>query len=235
MSKFEYENNNRLTGKLKEASWLINQSAWSLCPIRPAKDPTINNFINQLNFSDLRQPIDISTLGSNVWEWMNKCKALYIRGFDFEHTTFATGIDNFIDSLILRSDNISCLSNTYYFEHDICDYYNKNYYTLDKEIKPNTTVVIEFPTPHHNINDMKYILKDPKKFFSSFFFGGENSQGKKSKTLKDFRGIQLTFKRRIMKLKEGKFINTEKTSGKEGNSTLLFYSAEKKLTDFYIK
>lgn len=158
--KFEYENNKRLTGKLKEASWLINQSAWSLCPIRPAKDPIINDFINQLNFSSLRQPIDISTLGSNVWEWMNKSKALYIRGFNFEHTTFTTGIDNFIDSLILRSDNISCLSNTYYFEHDICDYYNKNYYTLDKEIKPNTTVVIEFPTPHHNTNDMKYILME---------------------------------------------------------------------------
>ena len=44
--KFEYENNNRLTGKLKEASWRLDQSAWSLCPLRPAKDPIINDFIN---------------------------------------------------------------------------------------------------------------------------------------------------------------------------------------------
>jgi len=41
-----------------------------------------------------------------------------------------------------------------------------------------------------------------------------------------------SFRRRILRLKEGKFISTEKTHGKDGNSTLLFYSNEKKLTDF---
>ncbi len=45
---------------------------------------------------------------------------------------------------------------------------------------------------------MKYILKDPKKFFSGLFFGAEAE--KKSKASKDFRDIQLTFKRKLMKL-----------------------------------
>jgi cell division control protein 6 len=41
-----------------------------------------------------------------------------------------------------------------------------------------------------------------------------------------------SFQRRISKLKEARFISTKKVAGKEGNTTLVYYSAEKKLTDF---
>jgi len=41
-----------------------------------------------------------------------------------------------------------------------------------------------------------------------------------------------SFQRRVSKLKEARFISTEKVVGKEGNTTLVYYSAEKKLTDF---
>ncbi len=48
-------------------------------------------------------------------------------------------------------------------------------------------------------------------------------------------GGQLSYKsfqRRINKLKEGRFISTEKVSGKDGNTTLVSYSTTKKLTEF---
>lgn len=41
-----------------------------------------------------------------------------------------------------------------------------------------------------------------------------------------------SFQRRVSKLHENQFLRTEKTIGKEGNSTLLHYSSHKKLTDF---
>ncbi|MBI4980408.1 AAA family ATPase [Candidatus Woesearchaeota archaeon] len=41
-----------------------------------------------------------------------------------------------------------------------------------------------------------------------------------------------SFQRRIIKLQEGKFISTEKVSGKEGNTTIVNLSNEKKLTEF---
>src|SRR3989338_4985111 len=41
-----------------------------------------------------------------------------------------------------------------------------------------------------------------------------------------------SFQRRIVKLDEGKFISTEKVSNKEGNTTIVSYSSEKKLTEF---
>jgi archaeal cell division control protein 6 len=41
-----------------------------------------------------------------------------------------------------------------------------------------------------------------------------------------------SFQRRILKLHEGRFISTEKVSGKEGNTTLVSYSTTKKLTDY---
>ena len=41
-----------------------------------------------------------------------------------------------------------------------------------------------------------------------------------------------SFQRRILKLEEGKFITTEKSSGKEGNSTIVYHSGHKKLTEF---
>jgi len=41
-----------------------------------------------------------------------------------------------------------------------------------------------------------------------------------------------SFQRRITKLKEGKFISTEKSMSGEGNTTLIHYAANKKLTEF---
>jgi archaeal cell division control protein 6 len=41
-----------------------------------------------------------------------------------------------------------------------------------------------------------------------------------------------SFQRRVMKLDEARFISTEKVSGRDGNTTLVHYAAERKLTDF---
>lgn len=41
-----------------------------------------------------------------------------------------------------------------------------------------------------------------------------------------------SFQRRINKLKEGRFLATEKVAGKEGNTTLIHCSANKKITEF---
>jgi len=41
-----------------------------------------------------------------------------------------------------------------------------------------------------------------------------------------------SFRRRVLKLKEGKFIDIEKVIGKEGNTTVVHYCANKKLTEF---
>jgi len=41
-----------------------------------------------------------------------------------------------------------------------------------------------------------------------------------------------SFQRRILKLQEARFISTEKVSGKEGNSTVISISADKKLSEF---
>ena len=41
-----------------------------------------------------------------------------------------------------------------------------------------------------------------------------------------------SFQRRILKLNEARFISTEKVSGKDGNTTVVHYSSEKKLTEF---
>src|SRR3989338_2593781 len=41
-----------------------------------------------------------------------------------------------------------------------------------------------------------------------------------------------SFQRRILKLEEARFISTEKASGREGNTTFLYYTGNKKLTEF---
>lgn len=49
------------------------------------------------------------------------------------------------------------------------------------------------------------------------------------------RGSEMSYKsfqRRIMKLKEGKYINTEKSLSGEGNSTIVHYDADRKLTEY---
>ena len=39
-------------------------------------------------------------------------------------------------------------------------------------------------------------------------------------------------KRRILKLNDARFISTEKVSGKDGNTTLVHYASDMKLTEF---
>ena len=49
------------------------------------------------------------------------------------------------------------------------------------------------------------------------------------------RGGEMSYKsfqRRITKLKEGKFVNTERSVSGEGNSTILHYDADRKLTEY---
>ncbi|MBI2665950.1 AAA family ATPase [Candidatus Woesearchaeota archaeon] len=49
------------------------------------------------------------------------------------------------------------------------------------------------------------------------------------------KGGELSYKsfnRRILKLTEGRFISTEKLSGRDGNTTILHHIADKKLTEF---
>ena len=41
-----------------------------------------------------------------------------------------------------------------------------------------------------------------------------------------------SFQRRILKLDEGKYISTERISGKEGNTTIINYTSNKKLTEY---
>lgn len=48
-------------------------------------------------------------------------------------------------------------------------------------------------------------------------------------------GGQLSYKsfhRRVMKLQDGRFVSSEKVTGKDGNTTLVHYASTKKLTDF---
>ena len=45
--RFEYENDNRLTGDLKKASWLIDETAWSLCPLVPLRNTGVERLIHQ--------------------------------------------------------------------------------------------------------------------------------------------------------------------------------------------
>ena len=49
------------------------------------------------------------------------------------------------------------------------------------------------------------------------------------------RGGEMSYKsfqRRIIKLKEGKFVNTERSVSGEGNSTIIHYDADRKLTEY---
>ncbi len=66
----------------------------------------------------------------------------------------------------------------------------------------------------------------------------QNNSGKKIGELYSSymeRGGDMSYKsfqRRIVKLSEGKFISTEKVSGKEGNTTIVNFTTNKKLTEF---
>ncbi len=76
-------------------------------------------------------------------------------------------------------------------------------------------------------DDLKFILNLVKDYSGKKIgdiFGAYSGNGGKLS--------YKSFQRRIIKLKEARFISTEKVSGKEGNTTLINYAANKKLTEF---
>jgi|MDSY01.2.fsa_nt_gb hypothetical protein len=164
--KFDYENEGRFEkdSKLYQASWLINQFAYALAPIRPVRDSQVNDFINQLPLKELRQDIDVQTFGDEIINWINKSRRVNLKNAQFSHTTLLPGIDYGIESLLRRSKQVGFLSNSYYGVRDYCDKNNIPYYHLDENIEPNSTVIIELPTPNHDVeNTISFINKCKNK------------------------------------------------------------------------
>ena len=163
--KFDYENNGRFEkdSKLYKASWLINNFAYALAPIRPADDKTVNDYVNSLKIEDLRQDINISALGKDVLKWINKSKRLHLQNVTQNNITLLGGIDYCIESLCQRSNKVGYLSDSYYGVKDYCIANNIDHYSIKEGITENSTVIIEFPTPNHNESDVLKFITDCKQ------------------------------------------------------------------------
>lgn len=158
--KFNYENNRRLDGELLEASWLINQFAYALAPIRPVMDDEVLSTIHSIPVKDLLKDFNTENFSQELLSWINLSKRVRLRGVAQSHVTLVPGVDYSMESLIQRSEKIGFLSETYYGVREMCEQKGKPFYFLDDEILPNTTVILELPTPNHNVKDvLKFISR----------------------------------------------------------------------------
>ena len=163
--KFDYENDGRLEkdSKLYRASWLINKFAYALAPIRPVVDNEIDSFINTLPLQQLRQDINIENLGGEFIKWINKSKRVHIENNTQSSINLLGGIDYCIESLCNRFQKIGYLPDSYYGVKDYCTDKGIEHYSISDEVIEGSAVVIELPTPNHDMSTVLKFLNECKK------------------------------------------------------------------------
>ena len=145
-TRFEYENNDRLSGDLKKAAWQIDQTAWSLCPLLPIPNADTESEIRKAGYTgDKVNPTRIEEL-TRVWLLDSQHR---ISGFDHRYATFATGVESFINSAVYRCSAVSSLPLTYYHVPDVAQHIGRPYSTVS-DAPPGALVIIELPTPQHD-------------------------------------------------------------------------------------
>ena len=148
--RFEYENDNRLTGDLMKASWLIDETAWSLCPLVPIRNTGVERLIHQAVPSMYIEKFTLEQIKNKTKEWVLKSRH-NITGFTHQHGTFSSGVENFIDSTVYRCQSVASLPLTYYHVPDVAQQIGKPYHTIS-DAPEGATVVIELPTPQHSVD-----------------------------------------------------------------------------------
>ena len=142
LDRFNYENNGRLTGQLEQASWLMDQTAWGMCPLLPIPDAAMESSIRSKHQRADAQQAELLTR-----QWMRDCRH-DIKGFDHAHATFNTGVEGFIDSAIYRCSSVSSLPLTYYHVPDVAAIMGRPHSTPG-DAPAGSLVIMELPTPHH--------------------------------------------------------------------------------------
>jgi hypothetical protein len=150
--RFDYENAGRLTGDLERASWLIDQTAWSLCPLLPIPDP---DFADQLRHHTHGARMEPEVARS----WVRAGRHS-IEGFSHAHTTFAVGVESFMSSAIQRATRVFSLPHTYYHVPDLCELLPRTHHT---EVPQEPSLcILELPTPHHPTTEVTRLIGELK-------------------------------------------------------------------------
>jgi len=145
--RFDYENNGRLTGDLARASWLIDQSAWSLCPLLPIPDSAMESEIQRRHPRADARKTELLTR-----EWLANSRH-HIKGLDHAHATFNTGVQGFIDSATYGCSSVCSLPLTYYHVPDVARIMGRPHSTPE-DAPPGSLAIMELPTPHYTVEQV---------------------------------------------------------------------------------
>lgn len=145
-TRFDYENNGRLSGDLERASWHIDQTAWSLCPLVPIPDHHTEQSIHRAAL-DTDTP-DITAMERLTRSWLINGRHT-LTGFDHPHATFATGVDSFIDSAVYRCSSVASLPLTYYHVPDVAQQIGRPHSHMPNAPQ-DALFIVELPTPQHD-------------------------------------------------------------------------------------
>lgn len=124
------------------------------------RDPSIEKLISSLSVKELRKEININEFSNTIKNWFKKSNLISILGVDkLQNLTLGNGASDFIFSLINRSKNkFGILKNTYYNTFDMLDQYQLTV-THPLNCKKGQTVLIEYPSPHYSVTELKNIIK----------------------------------------------------------------------------
>lgn len=143
-ARFDYENQGRLTGDLERASWLIDQTAWAVCPLIPIPDPQREHEIQQAEATWTATQAEHATR-----EWLQSSP----HGFRAQHhpyATFTSTVEGLINSYVQRSPGVANVRNTWYHVKDVSRVMQKPHCHVGEEMQ-GTWIIIELPNPQNSV------------------------------------------------------------------------------------
>ena len=139
-----------------DAKWMFTGS-W------PPNTKEIVESIDKLTIKDAKQPVIFEDLRKETEQWLLKSNRVTFRNFDkFEHFTFEKGILTFINSFILRHKEIYKPEKIYQFIGEISEDKNIRYQDIFGEIKQNSVLYLELPSPWYTNERLMQIVKEAR-------------------------------------------------------------------------
>ena len=143
-TRFDYENRGRLHGDLARASWLIDQTAWALCPLIPIPDPEREQRIQQAQATWTTAEAEQATR-----EWLRSSPHGF-RALNHPHATFTSTVEGVINSYIQRSPGVANVRHTWYHVRDASAVMGKPHAHLGDDPESHW-VIIELPNPQNSV------------------------------------------------------------------------------------
>jgi hypothetical protein len=149
----------------KDFDTVLRDARFMFVGVHNLKIDAITDLYEKKLVKDLIEPIGISTSRTKLEKWLNNGCRFKLRNLDkFDHFTLSTGVHESLQSFIYRSDNLFVTKKNFEGNGEMFEGKTiKVFDLLNDEIIPESSVIIEIPSPWYNTKKLISFIEKAKK------------------------------------------------------------------------